>query len=132
MAQLSFPDMRLPIDYCLSYPERSDVAYGRIDWSEVGRLDFEPPDPGVFRCLGIAYEAGRRGGAAPAWLNAANEVAVAAFLDGRLSWPGIAEVVEETLQQYEDQPLPDVGAVLAADASARRRAEGVVAARERA
>ena len=77
IAQLSLPDMRLPIGYALAYPERIGTAFGRIDWAELRRLDFEPPDLDTFRCLALAYEAGRVGGTAPAWLNAANEVAVA-------------------------------------------------------
>ena len=82
IAQLSLPDMRLPIGYALAYPDRIATPFGRIDWAELRRLDFEPPDLATFRCLALAYEAGRAGGTAPAWLNAANEVAVAAFLDG--------------------------------------------------
>ena len=76
--------MRLPIGYALAYPERIGTPFGRIDWAELRRLDFEPPDLATFRCLALAYEAGRVGGTAPAWLNAANEVAVQAFLDGRI------------------------------------------------
>ena len=86
IAQLSLPDMRLPIGYALAYPDRIATPFGRIDWAELGRLDFEPPDLEAFPCLGLAYEAGRRGETAPAWLNAANEVAVAAFLAGRIRW----------------------------------------------
>src|SRR5438067_10615598 len=74
VAQLSNPDMRLPIGYALAYPDRSAVAFGALDWSEVRRLDFEPPDLDGFPCLGLAYQAGRTGGTAPAWLNAANEI----------------------------------------------------------
>ena len=83
IAQLSLPDMRLPIGYALAYPDRIGTPFGRIDWAATGRLDFEAPDLETFRCLRLAYEAGRVGGTAPAWLNAANEVAVAAFLGGR-------------------------------------------------
>ena len=83
MAQLSMPDMRLPIGYALAYPARIATPFGRIDWSTLGRLDFEAPDLATFRCLALAYAAGRAGGTAPAWLSAANEVAVEAFLAGR-------------------------------------------------
>ena len=89
--------MRLPIGYALAYPDRSGVAFGALDWTEVGRLDFEPPDPTAFPCLGLAYAAGRVGGTAPAWLNAANEVAVDAFLKGLMPWATIADVIQETL-----------------------------------
>jgi len=120
VAQLSRPDMRLPISYALSYPERFDVAYGAIDWTSLGRLDFELPDIETFLCLRLAYEAGRLGGSAPCWLNAANEVAVAAFLEGRLGWAAIATVVEATLARHEPTELRTVEDVLAADAEARR------------
>jgi 1-deoxy-D-xylulose-5-phosphate reductoisomerase len=119
IAQLSQPDMRLPIGYALAYPERLAEPYGRIDWREIARLDFAAPDPGTFRCLGLAVGAGRAGGSAPAWLNAANEVAVGAFLAGRISWAGIAAVVERTLAAHEPTRLVEVEDVLAADAAAR-------------
>ena len=129
MAQLSLPDMRLPIGYALGYPERLDVAYGRIDWSEVSRLDFDMPDRQVFRCLELAYDAGRRGGSCPAWLNAANEVAVKAFLTGRISWPAIPEIVESTLASWDGSTVPDLQSVLEADHQARRAAESQVTRR---
>ena len=91
IAQLSRPDMRLPIGYALGWPARHPVPHGRIDWATLGRLDFEPPDLEAFPCLALAYEAGRIGGTAPAWLSGANEVAVEAFLAGRIPWMGIAE-----------------------------------------
>ena len=122
LAQLASPDMRLPISYALGWPDRAATAYGALDWSQPRSLTFEPPDRAVFRCVDLAYEAGRRGGSAPAWLNAANEVAVEAFLDGRLGWTGIAEVVAETLEQWPDEQIDQVEAVLAADAEARARA----------
>jgi 1-deoxy-D-xylulose-5-phosphate reductoisomerase len=86
IAQLSMPDMRLPIGYALAWPDRSAEAFGAIDWRSLARLDFEPPDLVAFPCLRLAYDAGRAGGLAPAWLNAANEVAVDAFLAGRIAW----------------------------------------------
>jgi 1-deoxy-D-xylulose-5-phosphate reductoisomerase len=122
LAQLASPDMRLPISYALGWPDRAATAYGALDWSQPRSLTFEPPDRTVFRCVDLAYEAGRRGGSAPAWLNAANEVAVEAFLDGRLGWTGIAEVVAATLEQWPDEQIDQVESVLAADAEARARA----------
>lgn len=122
MAQLSMPDMRLPIGYALGYPDRLDVAYGRIDWLEISRLDFEVPDRSVFACLDLAYGAGRNGGSCPAWLNAANEIAVDAFLGGRIPWLAIAEVVGETLGEWDKAALSDLDSVYAADAEARARA----------
>jgi 1-deoxy-D-xylulose-5-phosphate reductoisomerase len=132
IAQLSQPDMRLPIGYALSYPDRLEGAFGAIDWARLSRLDFEVPDRGVFSCLELACHAGRAGGAAPAWLNAANEVAVAAFLQGRLPWLAIAEVVEDTLGALEPAPLTSVEAVLDADHEARARASMAVERRSRA
>ncbi|HEX4905024.1 MAG TPA: 1-deoxy-D-xylulose-5-phosphate reductoisomerase [Acidimicrobiales bacterium] len=126
IAQLSMPDMRLPIEYALGYPDRGDVPFGSIDWSSVGRLDFEPPDLEAFPCLGLAYEAGRAGGSAPAWLNAANEVAVAAFLDGRIGWLAIAEVLESALSRHHGNDLTSVDVVLAVDAEARVVAREIV------
>jgi len=101
IAQLSLPDMRLPIGYALAHPHRALTAFGRIDWSALSRLDFEEPDLETFRCLTLAYQAGRAGGTAPAFLSAANEIAVEAFLAGLLKWPDIAAVVESSMQAYE-------------------------------
>jgi len=122
LAQLSSPDMRLPIGYALGWPDRAATAFGALDWSRPQSLTFEPPDRSVFRCIDLAYEAGRRGGTAPAWLSAANEVAVEAFLAGALPWGGIADVVAETLDAWRDEPIDQVEGVLAADAEARVRA----------
>jgi 1-deoxy-D-xylulose-5-phosphate reductoisomerase len=132
IAQLSLPDMRLPIGYAMGWPERIGTPFGALDWSAPLSLDFEPPDRAVFTCLDLAYQAGRRGGAAPAWLNAANEVAVAAFLQGRLGWLGIAEVVEDALAGCTDGPMDSVGDVLEADRLARGRAEAAVGRRQEA
>ena len=120
IAQLSMPDMRLPIGYALAYPSRIATPFGRIDWSKVGRLDFEAPDTATFRCLALAYEAGRVGSTAPAWLSAANEVAVEAFLAGRLSWNQIAEVNDAALQRYEPSADQSIDDIIAADARARQ------------
>jgi 1-deoxy-D-xylulose-5-phosphate reductoisomerase len=129
MAQLSAPDMRLPIGYALGWPDRSPVAFGALDWTTPRTLTFEPPDREVFRCVDLAYRAGMSGGSAPAWLSAANEVAVDAFLSGALPWSGIADVVAETLDGWRDEPVDQVESVLAADEEARARARAVVARR---
>jgi len=133
VAQLSMPDMRLPIGYALAYPDRLGTPFGAIDWASLSLLEFEPPDRATFPCLDLAYRAGRTGDLAPAWLNAANEVAVGAFLDGRITWSAIAHVVEATLDRYEavgsgDRTVEDV---LDADTTARRLADGVVGERSR-
>jgi 1-deoxy-D-xylulose-5-phosphate reductoisomerase len=122
LAQLSNPDMRLPIGYALGWPDRVATPFGALDWSGAQTLSFEPPDRTVFRCIDLAYEAGRRGGSAPAWLSAANEVAVEAFLGNGLPWSGIADVVAETMAGWVDDQVDEVDAVLAADAEARARA----------
>ncbi len=132
VAQLSKPDMRLCIGYALAYPDRLDVAYGAIDWHELGRLDFEPPDRSAFGCLDLAYEAGRASQTAPAWLNAANEVAVQAFLDGRIRWVDIARLLTEALELWPGTEATDVEAVLDADEEARRVAETLVNERDAA
>jgi 1-deoxy-D-xylulose-5-phosphate reductoisomerase len=129
LAQLSAPDMRLPVGYALGWPDRIATPYGALDWSAPRTLTFEAPDRSMFRCIDLAYVAGRRGGSAPAWLSAANEVAVEAFLGGSLPWLGIAEVVEETLEAWVDDHVDQVEGVLAADAEARRRAAAIVARR---
>jgi len=131
-AQLSKPDMRLPIGYALGYPDRLTHAYGSLDFAAPVHLEFEPPDLVSFPCLQLAYDAGRAGGSAPAWLNAANEVAVAAFLGGKISWSAIAEVVADTLAVHEPTELVKVEDVLEADALARVRAASALALRERA
>ena len=126
IAQLSMPDMRLPIGYALGYPNRITTPFGRIDWTSLSRLDFEPPDVATFRCLPLAYEAGRVGGTAPAWLSAANEVAVEAFLAGLISWNQIADVSVAVLDEHDGAVPGTVDDVIAADAQARRLAAAVV------
>jgi 1-deoxy-D-xylulose-5-phosphate reductoisomerase len=128
IAQLSMPDMRLPIGYALAYPSRISTAFGRIDWASLRRLDFEAPDTETFRCLPLAYEAGRIGSTAPAWLSAANEVAVEAFLAGRIRWSQIAEACDATLQRFERSADRTVDDIIAADARARQVASEVLAA----
>ena len=119
IAQLSMPDMRLPIGYALAYPNRIRTPFGRIDWASLRRLDFEQPDTATFRCLGLAYDAGRAGGSAPAWLNAANEVVVEAFLAGRVRWIDIAALLATALDRHEPRLLVTVDDVIAVDARAR-------------
>ena len=132
MAQLSLPDMRLPIAYALAYPDRSPVPFGAIDWSRLGRLDFAAPDPETFRCLSLAYEAGRAGGTAPATLSAANEVAVDAFLDRALRWTDIPAVIEDCLSALPGTKADSLGVVLAADHAARAHARAFVQGRSTA
>ncbi len=122
IAQLSMPDMRLPIGYALGYPARITSAFGSIDWSALSRLDFELPDRATFRCLDLAYAAGRAGGTAPACLSAANEVVVEAFLAGRVRWPDIAHVTEHVMARHQVSQPYSVDDVLAADAEGRRLA----------
>jgi 1-deoxy-D-xylulose-5-phosphate reductoisomerase len=132
VAQLSQPDMRLPIGYALGYPDRLRHPFGAIDWSTLGRLDFEPPDRKVFACLDLAEEAGRAGGLAPAWLNAGNEVGVAAFLAGRIGWGAIAEVVADTLSSFDGAEALVAQDVVEADRCAREWAERSVHQHEQA
>jgi len=126
IAQLSLPDMRLPIAYALAYPDRVASSFGRIDWAELGRLDFEPPDIAAFPCLGLAYIAGRAGALAPATLNAANEVAVAAFLGGQIAWTHIPDVLNEVLERHDGGAADSVDAVIDADRRARAAARAVI------
>ena len=126
IAQLSLPDMRLPIGYALAYPERIGTPFGRIDWGDLRRLDFEPPDLDTFHGLGLAYAAGRLGGTGPAWLNTANEVAVGAFLDGRIGWTMIADVLEAVLARHDGAMADSVDAVIDADRQARAVAGTII------
>ncbi len=126
IAQLSLPDMRLPIGYALAFPHRLRTPFGRIDWARVGRLDFELPDLATFRCLALAYQAGRAGGTAPATLSAANEVAVEAFLAGRLRWDQIADVCNGVLDRHDEWVPASVEDVVAADEVARAAATKLV------
>ncbi len=126
IAQLSMPDMRLPIGYALGYPARIASAFGSIDWATLGRLDFEPPDRATFRCLDLAYDAGRAGGTAPAWLSAANEVAVDHFLAGNLRWNEIADVCVGVMERHDGVTPTTVDDVIEADLLARRIAHELV------
>ncbi|MGI9624489.1 MAG: 1-deoxy-D-xylulose-5-phosphate reductoisomerase [Acidimicrobiales bacterium] len=119
MAQLSLPDMRMCIGYALAYPDRLTTAFGRIDWQELSTLEFGPPDLEAFPCLALAYEAGRTGETAPAWLNAANEVAVDAFLDGVIPWLGIPDLLDRVLQQFDGTSATSADVVYDIDRRAR-------------
>jgi 1-deoxy-D-xylulose-5-phosphate reductoisomerase len=125
IAQLSMPDMRLPIGLALGAPERLDEPFGAIDWAEVGGFTFEPPDLEAFPCLALAYDAGRSGGGGPATLSGANEIAVEAFLAGQIPWLAIADVNAAVLARGAG-PVADVADVLEADDGARRRARELV------
>ena len=129
IAQLSLPDMRLPIGYALGYPDRIGSPFGRIDWTALERLDFEAPDRATFRCLDLAYDAGRRGGTAPAWLSSANEVAVDAFLAGNLRWNEIPDVCVGVLAMHDGVMPHTVDDVIDADAQARRIARDLLSKR---
>jgi 1-deoxy-D-xylulose-5-phosphate reductoisomerase len=126
LAQLASPDMRTPIALSLSWPNRMDAPTKRLDLVEIGQLSFERPDEQRFKALGLARQAMQQGGTAPAVLNAANEIAVEAFLAGRLGFLQIAQLVAETLEMAERQGVlgsaQDLSAVLATDATARRLA----------
>ncbi|MGB7727976.1 MAG: 1-deoxy-D-xylulose-5-phosphate reductoisomerase [Candidatus Acidiferrum sp.] len=126
LAQLAPPDMRMPIQYALTYPERVESQQVQLDWRELRRLDFQKASTRRFPCLRLAREAMKKGGALPCALNAADEVAVAAFLEKRLPFLGIAEVVEEVLAGTGRGKFGSIEDVLAADGEARRRAEEVV------
>lgn len=126
LAQLSPPDMRLPIQLALSWPDRLPRAFARMDWTQARELTFEPADRQAFPALELAEEAGRRGGTAPAVLNAANEEAVAAFLDGRIGFLDISATVADVLEAHTPTRPSRLEEVLQADAWARRRAGQVL------
>tara|TARA_Y100000590_G_scaffold352799_1_gene405531 strand:- start:491 stop:1048 length:558 start_codon:yes stop_codon:yes gene_type:complete len=119
IAQLSEPDMKLPIAYALSYPERSAKPFGSIDWAQPKSLHFEPPDKDTFRCLGLAYTAGQFGGTAPAWMNGANEAAVDAFLKGSIPWSMIPTSIESALDEYDGNEADSIDSVIRADQRGR-------------
>jgi 1-deoxy-D-xylulose-5-phosphate reductoisomerase len=127
LAHLGYPDMRVPISYGLHYPERVDVLVAPLDLAELGSLTFEPADEETFSCLRLARAAGVAGGTAPCTLNAANEVAVHAFLGGHLRFLDIAGVIEETLAELPARPVHSFDALAAADGDARRVASEFVA-----
>ncbi len=121
-AQLSYPDMRLPIQYALSYPERlPNPELPRIDWSNVKSFTFEQPDYDTFPCLKLAIEAGKKGGTCPAVLCAADEVAVELFLSQRIKFTDIARLVEQTLAEHDPIASPTLAEIMAADSWAREK-----------
>jgi len=127
VAQISATDMRMPIQYALTWPERAQAPVPKLDWSESRSWEFYPPDYDKFPLLGLAYEAQRVGGSGTCVLNAADEVAVEAFLEGRINFPGIARVVEETLERVPNREPSSVDDVLIIDSAARRVALDVIA-----
>jgi 1-deoxy-D-xylulose-5-phosphate reductoisomerase len=131
LAHLGYPDMRVPISYALHHPERVDVPVRRLDLAELGALTFEPVDEVSFACLRLAREAAEAGGTAPCVLNAADEIAVAAFLRGRVGFLDIAAVVEGTLERVGAAPVRAFESLYEADREAREAAAELVARRER-
>jgi 1-deoxy-D-xylulose-5-phosphate reductoisomerase len=125
LAHVGYPDMRVPISYALSYPERAATPIPALDLTAGLILEFSPPDEEAFPCLALARAAGEAGRTVPCVLNAANEVAVASFLDGRLPFLGIPEVVERTLNAIEAPAARDLGELTAVDAEARRVASAL-------
>ncbi len=127
LAHLGHPDMRVPISFALTYPDRRSTPVPALDLTAGLTLEFEPPDHKRFPLLGLAREAGERGGTYPCAFNAANEVAVAAFLDRRVGFLEIAHLVEDALEQVDGTPANDLGELVEADAEARRFATGRLA-----
>ena len=122
IAQMSSPDMRLPITYALFWPERIESDFGQIDLTQVGPLEFCPPDEAKFPALRLARQAAEAGGTAPAALNAANEIAVELFLSGRITFPGITELIEEILVKHNVVHNPELEDILTCDRETRRLA----------
>jgi 1-deoxy-D-xylulose-5-phosphate reductoisomerase len=126
LAHMGYPDMRVPISYALHYPERADVPVAQLDLAELGQLTFEAPDERTFPCLRLAREAAAAGGTAPCVLNAANEMAVQAFLDGEIGFTTIAEVIERALDAHEPGPVRHFSDLYRADAEARLEARALI------
>jgi len=126
LAHLGYPDMRVPIAYALTWPERAEVAVERLDLAKVGSLTFEDPDPDTFRCLALAREAGEAGGIAPCVLNAADEVAVASFLEGGIGFTDIPRVIERTLDDVGSGPAKGFDELFAVDEASRERASEII------
>ena len=126
LAHLGYPDMKVPISYALQYPERGDVEVPTLDLASVGRLTFEQPDTDTFACLRLAREAGEAGGTAPCVLNAADEVAVEAFLADRIPFTGIPEVIDQTLEALPGGPARHFEELFQIDEAAREHARGVI------
>jgi 1-deoxy-D-xylulose-5-phosphate reductoisomerase len=126
IAQISATDMRMPIQYALTYPDREAASVPRLDWSESRNWSFSAPDLGKFPALRLAYQAQREGGSAPCTLNAADEIAVDAFLKERISFPAIAEVVEETLERFPAKQPGSIDEILEIDEQSRSLAREIV------
>jgi 1-deoxy-D-xylulose-5-phosphate reductoisomerase len=126
VAQMGIPDMRIPIAYALAYPERLKLDLPAVNFFSLQTLTFLEPDLDRYPCLDLAFAACKAGGTMPAVLNAANEVAVQAFLDNRIPFLGIARLVDKVMQEHNPAPAAELEAILAVDAWARRRAEEAV------
>jgi 1-deoxy-D-xylulose-5-phosphate reductoisomerase len=126
LAQLGNPDMRTALAHALAWPERIEAGVAPLDPFKIGQLNFEAPDRATFRCLDLAYAALAAGGTAPTVLNAANEIAVAAFLEGSLPFLAISEVIEETLTAVPAEPQTTLEALVYADLTARREAQRIM------
>ena len=126
LAHLGYPDMRVPISYALHLPERADVDVPTLDLASVGQLTFDQPDTETFACLRLAREAGEMGGTAPCVLNAADEIAVEAFLAGRIAFTGIPEVIDRTLEAIPGGPVRHFEDLFDVDAAARDHARGLI------
>jgi 1-deoxy-D-xylulose-5-phosphate reductoisomerase len=129
LAQISATDMRMPIQYALTYPERQDAPVPKIDWAQARQWEFLPPDYEKFPLLGLAYECQRAGGAATCILNAADEIAVESFLARRIDFPSIYKVVSETLSRMPSRTPGSIGEVLEIDGEARTMARGLIQAK---
>jgi 1-deoxy-D-xylulose-5-phosphate reductoisomerase len=127
IAHLGIPDMKIPIAYALTFPERLDLKLPRLDLAASPDLEFHTPDQEKFPALRLAYEVCAKGGTLPAVLNAANEVAVAAFLDGKITFPAIASTVETVVDQADSNDHSDLESILESDRLARKRTEAIVA-----
>jgi 1-deoxy-D-xylulose-5-phosphate reductoisomerase len=126
IAQLALPDMRLPISYALSYPRHRKGQLPSVDFAEIGHLSFEKPDRKRFRCLDLALKAGYIGQSLPAVLSGANEIAVKAFLDGKITFLEIPQLIENTMKQHELHPIDSIDRALEADQWARARATAIL------
>jgi 1-deoxy-D-xylulose-5-phosphate reductoisomerase len=124
LAHVGHPDMRVPISFALTYPDRRETQVPRLDFAAGMTLEFEAPDHERFPLLGLARDAGERGGTFPCAFNAANEVAVAAFLDRRIGFLDIARIVEDALERVDGSPARDLDELVEADAEARRLSTG--------
>ena len=126
LAQMSLPNMRIPIAHCLGLPERITSGVGKLDFSHLSGLTFDKPDFARFPCLKLAYDALNEGGTAPCVLNAANEVAVAAFLRGQIGFTDIARVVENSLSKHSSSSLKTLDELLALDSRIRNQAQTLI------